>query len=132
MTPRYLAAALAGLLMVGCRLPQPPGSALQVANTFAPSVHTDPIPGRMFVLITRDSGPEPRETAGGFSTRVTMYGTDVSSLRPGETTVISDTTPGYPLASLRDIPAGDYSVQALLNVYTQFHRADGHTIWAHM
>ena len=23
-------------------------------------------------------------------------------------------------------------MQALVNVYTQFHRADGHTIWAHM
>ena len=23
-------------------------------------------------------------------------------------------------------------MQALVNVYTEFHRADGHTIWAHM
>jgi hypothetical protein len=33
---------------------------------------------------------------------------------------------------LKAIPAGDYYVQALVNVYTQFHRSDGHTIWAHM
>jgi hypothetical protein len=46
--------------------------------------------------------------------------------------VISDTTPGFPLASLRDLPAGDYWVQAVFNVYTELHRADGHTIWAHM
>jgi hypothetical protein len=30
------------------------------------------------------------------------------------------------------LPPGDYFVQALLNVYTEFHRADGHVIWAHM
>jgi hypothetical protein len=33
---------------------------------------------------------------------------------------------------LREVPAGDYYAQALVNVYTEFHRADGHTIWAHM
>src|SRR5205823_3639969 len=34
--------------------------------------------------------------------------------------------------SLKDVPAGDYYVQAVLSVYTEFHRSDGHTIWAHM
>ncbi len=41
-------------------------------------------------------------------------------------------TRGYPPERLRDLPAGDYFVQAVLNVYTTFHRADGHTIKAHM
>jgi len=36
------------------------------------------------------------------------------------------------LKSLDELEPGDYYVQALLNVYTEFHRADGHTIWAHM
>ena len=38
---------------------------------------------------------------------------------------------GYPLWNIRDLPAGDYYVQAVFNVYTQYHRADGHAIWAH-
>ncbi len=46
--------------------------------------------------------------------------------------MIGATTLGFPARSLGDIPAGDYYVQALLNVYTEFHRSDGHTIWAHM
>ncbi|MDT9136442.1 hypothetical protein RSW15_25240, partial [Escherichia coli] len=29
------------------------------------------------------------------------------------------------------MPAGDYYAQAVLNVYTQYKRSDGHTIWAH-
>src|SRR2546425_1922794 len=45
--------------------------------------------------------------------------------------VIDGSTLGYPVASLTDIPAGDYRVQALLSVYTEFHRADGHTLWLH-
>jgi putative esterase len=132
MIPRLIAATLAGALMLACRLQLPAGSGLQVAVTFPPSLHADPITGRVFVLVTRDSTPEPRQAAGGFSTRVAMFATDVDALRPGEAAVVGDTTLGYPLASLRDIPAGDYSVQAVLNVYTRFHRADGHTIWAHM
>ena len=32
---------------------------------------------------------------------------------------------------LAHMPAGDYYAQALLNVYTQYHRADGHMVWVH-
>ena len=39
---------------------------------------------------------------------------------------------GHPVASLRDLPAGDYWVQPFVNVYTEFARADGHTVWLHM
>src|SRR5580704_3596978 len=125
-------AVLVAALVLGCRAQGPAGSPLRVAVTFPSTLHADPITGRVFVLITRDSGPEPRELAGGFGTNVAMYGVDVSALKPGEAGVVSDTTPGFPLATLRDLPAGDYWVQAVLNVYTEFHRADGHTIWAHM
>src|SRR6185436_4384315 len=38
---------------------------------------------------------------------------------------------GFPFQDISQMPAGDYYVQALLNVYTQYHRADGHTIWVH-
>ena len=31
----------------------------------------------------------------------------------------------------RDIPAGDYFVQAFVNVYSEFKRADGHVLWMH-
>jgi hypothetical protein len=38
---------------------------------------------------------------------------------------------GYPVKSLKDLPAGDYWAQAFVNVYTEFVRADGHTVWLH-
>ncbi len=42
--------------------------------------------------------------------------------------VVDDKAWGYPIHSLRDVPAGDYYVQALLNVYETFHRSDGKTV----
>jgi hypothetical protein len=69
----------------------------------------------------------------GARTMTTPYfGVDVNDLAPGQAAVIDDTTRGYLTPSLRGIPAGDYFVQAVVSVYTQFHRSDGHTIWAHM
>jgi hypothetical protein len=126
-----LSAAVAITLLFGCHIQSSPGSS-QFAISFPSSVHDGPITGRVFILVSRDSTPEPRQAADGFSTNVAMYAVDVSGLRPGEVTIITDSTPGYPLASLHEITAGDYWVQAVLNVYTEFHRSDGHTIWAHM
>jgi Putative esterase len=52
--------------------------------------------------------------------------------RAAHPAIIDATTRGWPLESIAQLPAGDYTVQAVLNVYTTFHRADGHTIKAHM
>jgi S-formylglutathione hydrolase FrmB len=38
---------------------------------------------------------------------------------------------GYPLESIKDIPPGEYFVQGVVNVYTEFKRSDGHTVWMH-
>lgn len=74
---------------------------------------------------------EPRLQAGAWENSVPFFGADVNALRPGESAILDAGTLGYPAVSLRDIPPGDYYVQALLNVYTQFPRADGHTVWLH-
>ncbi len=100
--------------------------------SFPASAHTGRISGRVFIVISRDSVPEPRFSAGSFTQITPFFGADVASLAPGQSAVIDASAGGYPIASLTGIPAGDYWVQAVMNVYTEFHRADGHTIWAHM
>ncbi|MEI9974691.1 MAG: hypothetical protein WDO73_23165 [Ignavibacteriota bacterium] len=35
---------------------------------------------------------------------------------------------GYPRASFDQVPAGEYYVQAVLNIYEAFHRSDGHVV----
>ncbi len=105
---------------------------LQFEVSFPASVHAEPITGRIFVIVANNTAREPRLEIGYWGGQTPFFGSDVDQLRPGQAAVIGADTPGYPAASLKDIPAGEYLVQALLNVYTQFHRSDGHVIWAHM
>lgn len=96
-----------------------------------PSVRAEPVTGRMFVILTKDSAPEPREQAGSFDSSVPFFGVDVVQLAPGTAAVIDDQTLGFPVRSLGEMPAGDYYIQAVLNVYSRFPRADGHVLWLH-
>jgi hypothetical protein len=99
--------------------------------SFPASVHAEPITGRVFVFISHDSTPEPRLYGHPFGRGTPLFGMDVDALRPSEAAVIGDTVLGFPFTSLQDLPAGDYYVQGLINVYTEVHRADGHTLWVH-
>lgn len=90
-----------------------------------------PIAGRLFVLVSRDKGGEPREQVDVHGTP--FWGRDVSGLGPESTTVLDPRDAGvrgYPIEIGR-LPPGRYTVQAFLNVYSTFHRADGHTLLLH-
>ena len=127
-TPRTL-----GLVAIASILAGPfTARAQRVEITLAPSVASQPVTGRVFFFLTRVNDREPRLQAGSYFGSVPFFGVDVDALRPGQAAIIDDGTLGFPLKSLKDVPPGDYYVQALLNVYTEFHRADGHVIWAHM
>jgi enterochelin esterase-like enzyme len=112
--------------------PQRTPGAMKFSVTFLASLHAQPITGRVFVFVSQHEAPEPRIRAGNWMQQEQFLGTDVSEWRAGEPASIDGETLGYPLQSLADLPAGDYYVQALVNIYTKFHRSDGHTIWAHM
>jgi Putative esterase len=100
--------------------------------SYPASLDHGPITGRVFVMISKNNRVEPRLQAGGYNASVPFYGLDVNVLKPGENAVIDGSTLGYPLDSISQLPAGEYYVQALLNVYTQAHRKDGHVIWVHL
>jgi len=57
-----------------------------------------------------------------------VFGVTVDAWKPGEPLTIGDDAQGYPRVSLKDVPAGDYTAQAVLNIYETFHRSDGKTI----
>ncbi|HJO16941.1 MAG: alpha/beta hydrolase-fold protein [Vicinamibacterales bacterium] len=97
--------------------------------SFPSAVHEEALTGRIYVMISRTAEREPRLQIG--RTGVPFFGRDVVNLLPGEPGIIDATDLGTPVASLRDIPAGDYYVQAFVNVYSEFRRADGHVIWMH-
>jgi hypothetical protein len=92
-----------------------------------------PVTGRVYVIITREDGAEPRRQVG--ISGVPFWGMEVRNLAGGGTTSLTPGDPGvigYPLADLSDVPAGEYRVQAFLNVFTTFRRADGHTVEMHL
>jgi len=104
-------------------------SSLQFEVSFSGNIHTDVITGRVYVMISTNNRREPRYQVGVRG--VPVWGMNVKNLRPGEGAVIDEQVFGYPLESIRDIPAGDYYVQGFINVYTEFRRSDGHTLWMH-
>jgi hypothetical protein len=88
-----------------------------------------PITGRVYAIISRNQEREPRFQTG--FTGVPIWGKNVYSLEPGEAVLIDEGVFGYPLESIKDIPPGEYYVQGFINIYTEFKRSDGHTLWMH-
>ena len=111
-------------------------SGLRFNITIDRSVSEEPLTGRVFLAISPTLDPEPRiaayYSARQRDARVPFFALDVAQLVPGEAAVMDSGAIGFPYHTLDDLPAGDYYVQALLNVYTEFRRSDGHAIWAHM
>jgi hypothetical protein len=107
----------------------------QFRVSFPASLDAGPITGRVFVTLYTKNDVEPRiaayQSARVRVGRIPFFATDIEALKPGEWATVDTGAVGYPLWSLRDLPRDDYYVQAVLNVYTQYHRADGHTMWAH-
>jgi len=97
--------------------------------SYSDKLNTGPITGRVYVMISRNKDREPRLQIG--RNGAPFFGVDVEGLQPGQTAIIDDTVLGSPVDSLRDIPPGDYYVQGFVNVYTEFHRSDGHVVWLH-
>jgi putative esterase len=103
---------------------------LRVSISFPAARSAQPIDGRVLLFISDDGRTEPRTQSDQYRANSTrpIFGVDVDGLEPGRDVVIDETTFGWPVRSLKDIPAGDYWVQALINRYETFHRGDGHTI----
>ena len=84
-----------------------------------------PLDGRLLLILSTASNPEPRMAVNEGLATQQIFGVDVDSARSG---IIDGSTLGYPRESFARVPAGDYYVQAVLNIYETFHRADGRTL----
>jgi hypothetical protein len=96
--------------------------------TFPAARSATPLDGRLLLLLATDDKSEPREQVRPDSKCAQLFGIDVEGWKPDTAQAIDAGAFGFPCASLRDVPAGDYFVQALLNRYETFHRADGHVV----
>jgi Putative esterase len=110
----------AAILLLSAALSAEPKSPARFEISWA-----KPLDGRVLLILSTTASPEPRlAVSEGLATQQ-IFGADVESARSG---MIDGSTAGYPRDTLAQIPAGDYYVQALLNIYDTFHRSDGRTL----
>ena len=101
----------------------------QTISVSFPAVRSDkPLDGRLLLLLSNDPSDEPRMQIDDSPKSQIIFGVTVDGWKPGEPITIGDNAQGYPRASLKDVPAGEYTIQAVLNVYETFHRSDGKTV----
>lgn len=100
----------------------------RVAVTYPERLNAGPLQGRLLLMLSTDAVREPRFEVSDEPQTQQIFGVDVRDWRPGQPAYIGGAALGYPVVSLAQVPAGDCYVQALLNVYTTFHRADGHAV----
>jgi hypothetical protein len=103
------------------------GTTLTIA---LPNENAAPVDGRLVVIVSRKAEPEPRLQVNLEAPlrSPAMFGKTVQALRPGGRVVVGDDAYGWPMRRLSALPAGDYTVQAVLNRYETFNRADGSTV----
>jgi hypothetical protein len=102
----------------------------QFEVSFPKSFSRKPLTGRMFVILAREDEREPRAQVGRYG--VQLFGMDFTELTAGASVRFDENTLGYPVSRMSELEPGEYIVQAVLNRYTRFPRADGHTVWLHM
>lgn len=122
----FFAALLAMSLLSGCT------SSEDYNPTFSINLPADlgdtTFDGRLLLLLSTNDENEPRfQISDGLSTQL-VFGIDVEEWKPGESIHIDKAAYGYPIQQLKDVPKGDYYVQALLHKYETFKRGDGHTV----
>ncbi len=102
---------------------------LRFGVSFTEELDKGPLDGRMLLMISNDESREPRFQISSRSPNAQLiFGIDVDGLLPGDHAIFDANVFGYPLKSISEIPAGEYSVQALLHKYETFHRSDGHVV----
>jgi hypothetical protein len=130
--PRLAAAGIAAIVAALAAVQVQSAQAQVFTLTVPAGASATPITGRAYLFVSRTDRIEPRLQAGARRGSEPFFGADVEQLAPGRSVTIDTSVPGFPVASLTQLPPGDYYVQGLLLPYTRFARADGHTIWAHM
>jgi hypothetical protein len=122
--------AVACALMLGIVTAESPHaqSGPRFSVSFPASSSTAPLDGRLLLMISAAQDGEPRFQVNDSVRTQQVFGIDVEGLKPGQGAVVDASVLGYPKDSLAGLPAGTYTVQALLHRYETFTRADGHTV----
>jgi hypothetical protein len=100
--------------------------------SFPKELSARPLDGRLLLLLSTDPSEEPRRQIDDTPRSQMVFGVTVDGLAPGAAATVDASASGYPIRSLKDVPPGEYTVQAVLNLYETFHRSDGSVVKLHM
>lgn len=84
--------------------------------------------GRLLLMLSNNDKAEPRYQIGdGLKTQL-IFGLDVEGMKPGDEIEVGENAFGFPVMDVKDVPKGEYFIQALLNRYETFNLKTGHTV----
>lgn len=84
--------------------------------------------GRLILMLAKNDKKEPRfQITDGPETQL-AFGIDVENWKAEQIKAFNQGAFGYPIESLKNVPAGDYFVQVLLDKYQTYHRSDGKVV----
>jgi hypothetical protein len=125
MKPTLFAALLLTFAPVRDAFPQAP----RFEVTVSAAVRSTPVSGRLVLVLARRAEPEPRFTIA--PTGPALLAVDLEQQQPGRPVMVDTSALGHPVA-LGELPPGEYFAQAVINVYEEVRRADGHRIMVPM
>ena len=96
--------------------------------SFSDTVSGQALDGRLLLMLSANNDKEPRFQINSGLDAQLIFGVDVDDMQAGQEISFDDSVFGFPYASLKDVPPGDYYVQALLHSYETFNLETGHTV----
>src|SRR5215467_10125253 len=84
------------------------GQTPRFSISFSSERSAQPLDGRLLLLLSNDPAEEPRMQINDTARTQMVFGVTVDGWKPRNSTVVDDGAFGYPIRSLKDVPAGDY------------------------
>ncbi len=126
---RFTGASLVLILLSACN---PTVEQIAEVRSFsvsiAAAVATDPLDGRLLLILAKSTEQEPRFQVRPGIDAVQIFGMNVDAMDANEDVLLDQSVFGYPYDSLADVPAGAYYVQAVLHTYETFTLNNGKTV----
>lgn len=115
---------LLSFLIFACSTEKQPKVQITISDELASEVKD----GRLLLLMHHSDQTEPRFAVSDDVGSAQVIGMDFENHKQGEAFTFDLNNFGYPIENFKDIPEGEYWVQAYVVKYETFNRADGHTI----
>ena len=111
--------------MWSCR---PQSNTVEFHLNWSADIDVDQLNGRLLIMLSTHDQAEPRYLISDGLNAQLVFGKDVEAWSQGTTLKVSDEVYGFPIIQIRDIPPGEYYIQALVNRYQDFQLTTGHRL----